>query len=126
MLEERGGQVGADDLISFDPEKYIAIHEDLPGSDDLTIEGFRFHTPTIRKIYPPTGYEPDELKWVFDNEQDLLQDDVIMYDHVSRDFTAQPDVDPRGICSTWMGFGPINLSVGDTPVSYTHLRAHET
>lgn len=109
-----GGQIGADDLVSFDPEKYIAIHEDQPGNDDLTIEGLRFHTPKIRKIYPPTGYDPDELNWVFDNEQDLLQDDVIMYDHVSRDFTAQPDVDPRGICSTWMGFGPINLDVGDT------------
>ena len=109
-----GGQIGADDVVSFDPEKYIAIHEDQPGHDDITMEGYRFHTPKILKIYPPTGYDPETLDWVYDNEQDLLQDDIIMYDHVSRDFTAQPDVDPRGICSTWMGFGPINLAVGDT------------
>ena len=110
-----GGNIGQDDILSFDFERQIGFTEDPIGNDDdYNLNGDRFDYPRAFKIYPPEGYSVDELQWTFEHGQYLNHIDIDMYNFMTSGNKRQPGSDPRGISSIWMAMGPFDLEPGDT------------
>jgi len=110
-----GGNIGQDDILSFDFDRQIGFTEDPIGNDDdYNSNGDRIDYPRAFKMYPPEGYSVDELQWTFDHGQYLNHIDGDMYDFMTSGNHRQPGNDPRGISSIWMAMGPFTLNPGDT------------
>ena len=105
-----GFPINRDDLQYFDEELEMSFEQDLPGMDGDGVG------PRAYKIWPPENIPREQIRWSFNNQNLVSNDDNFWYDELS-----SGEIDPPSSVTAHtfggfatLGMGPFDLAQGDT------------
>ncbi len=112
-----GWDFALDDYSVYYPDRKLGLSIDYPGGVDI-----QAISPIGVKVYPPSNFRRDSLKWTFNwypgqGRGAPAGQDPLRYLEMSSGNLMENQVDPIG-SQFIISFGPLNLNAGDTVSFY--------